>query len=71
MARQDYDPKRRRFNARGWRAMFLLSGFEHSLTADAGDAWAPSPWGGGTARSRARTKQARSTGAGIDGLDYD
>jgi len=51
--------------------MFLLSGFEHSLTADAGDAWAPSPWGGGTARSRARTKQARSTGAGIDGLDYD
>jgi hypothetical protein len=24
--------------------MFFLSGSEHSLTADAGSAWAPSPW---------------------------
>src|SRR5215470_8394391 len=43
---------------RGWRvrsttwscgattagAQFFLSGFEHSLTADAGEAWARSPW---------------------------
>jgi len=44
MARQDYDLELRRYNGRGWRAMFFLSGFEHSLTADAGGAWAPSPW---------------------------
>jgi hypothetical protein len=35
MARQEYDPERRRYNGRGWRATFFLSGFEHSLTADA------------------------------------
>jgi len=44
MARQEYDLELRRYNGQGWRAMFFLSGFEHSLTADAGDAWAPSPW---------------------------
>jgi hypothetical protein len=44
MARQEYDLELRRYNGQGWRAMFFLSGFEHSLTADAGSAWAPSPW---------------------------
>ena len=44
MARQEYDLELRRYNGRGWRAMFFLSGFEHSLTADAGSAWARSPW---------------------------
>jgi hypothetical protein len=44
MARPDYDLELRRYNGRGWRAMFFLSGFEHSFTADAGSAWAPSPW---------------------------
>jgi hypothetical protein len=44
MARQEYDPELRRYNGRGWRAMFFLSGFEHSLTPDAGEAWARSPW---------------------------
>jgi hypothetical protein len=43
MARQEYDLELRRYNGRGWRAMFFLSVFEHSLTADAGSAWAPSP----------------------------
>lgn len=33
-------------------AVGLLSGFEHLLTADAGDAWARSLWEGGTARSQ-------------------
>ena len=33
MARQEYDLELRRYNGRGWRAMFFLSGFEHSLTA--------------------------------------
>ena len=44
MARQKYDLELRRYNGRGCRAIFFLSGFEHSLTADAGSAWAPSPW---------------------------
>src|SRR5262250_1857185 len=43
MARQEYDLELRRYNGRGWRAMFFLSGFEHSRTPDAGDAWARSP----------------------------
>jgi hypothetical protein len=44
MARQEHDLELRRYNGQGWRAMFFLSGFEHSRTADAGSAWAPSPW---------------------------
>jgi len=44
MARQDYDLELRRFDGRGWRATFLPSGFEHSLTSHAGSAWAPNPW---------------------------
>jgi hypothetical protein len=43
MARQDYDLELRRYNGRGWRAIFFLSGFEHSLTSHAGTAWARSP----------------------------
>jgi hypothetical protein len=38
MARQEYDLELRRYKGRGWRATFFLSGFEHSLTADAGSA---------------------------------
>ena len=44
MARQEYDLELRRYNGRGWRAMFSQSGLEHSLTSHAGSAWAPSPW---------------------------
>jgi len=44
MTRQEYDLELRRYNSRCWRAMFFLSGFEHSLTADAGSAWARSSW---------------------------
>src|SRR5215470_13069267 len=44
MARQEYDLELRRYNGRGWRAMFFPSGFEHSLTSHAGAAWARSPW---------------------------
>jgi hypothetical protein len=32
MARQEYDLELRRYNRQGWRAMFFLSGFEHSRT---------------------------------------
>jgi len=44
MARAEYDLELRRYNGRGWRAMFFESGFEHSLTSHAGAAWARSPW---------------------------
>ncbi len=44
MARADYDLELRRYNGRGWRAIFFQSGFEHSLTSHAGAAWARSPW---------------------------
>jgi hypothetical protein len=44
MARHEYDLELRRYNGRGWRAVFFPSGFEHSLTSHAGTAWARSPW---------------------------
>ena len=44
MARQEFDLELRRYNGRGWRAMFFPSGFEHSFTSHAGSGWAPSPW---------------------------
>jgi hypothetical protein len=44
MARQEYDLELRRYNGRGWRAIFFQSGFEPSLTSHAGAAWARSPW---------------------------
>ena len=33
MARAKYDIELRRYNGRGWRAIFFQSGFEHSLTS--------------------------------------
>ena len=44
MAREEYDLELRRYNGRGWRAIFFQSGFEHSLTSHAGAAWARNPW---------------------------
>jgi hypothetical protein len=44
MARLDYDPELRRYDGQGWRAMFFVSGFEHSRTPHAGNGWARSPW---------------------------
>jgi len=35
MARQEYDLELRRYNGRGWRAIFFDTGFEHSLTSHA------------------------------------
>ena len=43
VARHEYDLELRRYNGRGWRAMFFQSGFEHSLTSHVGHAWARSP----------------------------
>jgi hypothetical protein len=59
MARAEYDLELRRYDGRGWRAMFFQSGFEHSLTSHAGIAWAPSPVAGGAARGCGCTTQAR------------
>jgi hypothetical protein len=44
MARHEYDLELRRYNGRGWQAMFFPAGFEHSFTSHAGSGWAPSPW---------------------------
>ena len=44
MPRLDYYPELRRYDGQGWRAMFFPSGFEHSRTPHAGNAWARSPW---------------------------
>jgi hypothetical protein len=35
MARQEYDLELRRYDGRGWRAVFVPSGFEHSFTSHA------------------------------------
>ena len=39
MARQDFDLELRRYDGRGWRAVFFRSGFEHSFTSHPGAAW--------------------------------
>jgi hypothetical protein len=44
MACQGYDLELRRYDGRGWRALFFPEGFEHSLTSHAGAGWALSPW---------------------------
>src|SRR5262249_52132877 len=44
MARQDFDLELRRYDGRGWRALFFPEGFEHSFTSHAGAGWGPSPW---------------------------
>jgi hypothetical protein len=44
MARHGYDLELRRYDGRGWRALFFTEGFEHSLTSHVGAAWAGSPW---------------------------
>jgi hypothetical protein len=45
IAREEYDLELRRYDGKGWRAIFFQSGFEHSFTSHAGTAWARSPWG--------------------------
>ncbi len=44
MAHQDYDLQLTRYDARGWRATFYVSGTEHSLTRFVGSAVEPSLW---------------------------
>jgi hypothetical protein len=44
MARQDYDLELTRFDGRGWRATFFVTGMEHSPTNSTGSAFEPTPW---------------------------
>jgi hypothetical protein len=44
MQRQDYDLALTRYDGRGWRATFFVTGMEHSLTNATGTAWEPTPW---------------------------
>jgi len=44
MARQGYDLQLTRYDERGWRATFYMTGMEHSLTSATGSAWEPTPW---------------------------
>jgi hypothetical protein len=42
--RQGYDLQLTKYDARGWRATFYVTGSEHSITADAASAWEQTPW---------------------------
>ena len=44
MARQGYDLQLTRYDERGWRATFYMTGMEHSPTSATGTAWERTPW---------------------------
>jgi hypothetical protein len=44
MHRQGYDLQLTRYDERGWRATFYVTGIEHSLTSDTASAWETAPW---------------------------
>ena len=44
MQRQGYDLALTRYDGKGWRATFYVTGMEHSPTNDTGTAWEPTPW---------------------------
>jgi hypothetical protein len=44
MARQDFDLQLIRFDGRGWRCTFYVTGIEHSPVASTGTAFEPAPW---------------------------
>ncbi len=44
MARQGYDLQLTRYNERGWRATFYMTGMEHSPTSATGTGWERTPW---------------------------
>src|SRR5207249_8827802 len=44
MARQGYDLQLTRYDDRGWRATFYMSGMEHSPTSATGSAWERTAW---------------------------
>ena len=44
MRRQGYDLYLCRYDGRGWRATFYVTGMEHSMTRTTGSAFEPTPW---------------------------
>ena len=44
MARQGYDLQLTRYDERGWRATFYVTGMEHSPTSATGTGWERTPW---------------------------
>ena len=44
MVRQGFDLQLMRYDARGWRATFYLTGTEHSITSATASAYEPTPW---------------------------
>jgi hypothetical protein len=44
MARQGYDLSLTRYDERGWRATFYVTGMEHSPTGATGSAFESTPW---------------------------
>jgi hypothetical protein len=44
MAHQGYYLQLTRYDERGWRATFYMSGMEHSPTSATGSAWERTPW---------------------------
>ncbi|PYN09129.1 MAG: hypothetical protein DME06_15600, partial [Candidatus Rokuibacteriota bacterium] len=44
MARQGYDLSLTRYDERGWRATFYVTGMEHSATGATGSAFESTPW---------------------------
>jgi hypothetical protein len=43
-SRSGYDLQLTRYDERGWRATFYVTGIEHSPTGATGSAWEPTPW---------------------------
>ena len=44
MAHQGYDLQLTRYDERGWRATFYMTGMEHSPTSATGSAWERTAW---------------------------
>ena len=44
MARQSFDLQLTRYDEKGWRATFVTSGLEHSITGATASAWDRTPW---------------------------
>ena len=44
MAHQGYDLQLTRYDERGWRATFYVTGMEHSPTSATGTGWERMPW---------------------------
>jgi len=60
MARQGFDLQLTRYDERGWRATFYMTGMEHSITSTTGTGWERTPW---HATQRAAWEALKKAGA--------